>query len=448
MLLLVAVAFAAFAGTCVIRNVRITVIDDHDTYGAELFNDSGADILQHKFVVAFLNSNNQVVDTIVVDGCLRSLQNGETDFYSATSDEDSDTTTNVLSRLALDSTLKLGQTADGDFEFSAIVVSRNGETLTVTGTLTNRDSDDLVDPVVCAVVRDDDGNVVIVERDTTVGDGNLDDNEAGAFSITITVPDDDNIVNTVDLWADGLDGDDDEDPVDPESDLDNAVSEHGSANKLAYTTQPSAAATGGTNFAAQPVVEIRDSNNNRVVTSSANVTLALNTVAAGPNGAGTLVCDGGLVKAAVNGIATFAGCDIDKAGTYTITATSSGLTQVVSNNIVVSTGAAAKLAFTTAPSTPTGTGVPFGTQPVVQVQDAGGNPINASTAMVALGLNAVASGGGTLNCDANTVAANGTTGSAIFAGCDIVDADGGTYTITASSAGVTSATTGNLVINP
>ena len=47
---------------------------------------------------------------------------------------------------------------------------------------------------------------------------------------------------------------------------------------------------------------------------------------------------------------TFAGCKIDVAGTYTLTATSGALTAAVSGNVVITVGAAAKLGFTTEPS--------------------------------------------------------------------------------------------------
>jgi hypothetical protein len=39
---------------------------------------------------------------------------------------------------------------------------------------------------------------------------------------------------------------------------------------------------------------------------------------------------------AVAGVATFAGCRIDKAGTYTLTATSGVLTAAVSNTVTIS----------------------------------------------------------------------------------------------------------------
>jgi hypothetical protein len=38
---------------------------------------------------------------------------------------------------------------------------------------------------------------------------------------------------------------------------------------------------------------------------------------------------------AVSGVASFAGCTIDKAGTYTLTATASGLTTAISTSFTI-----------------------------------------------------------------------------------------------------------------
>jgi hypothetical protein len=98
--------------------------------------------------------------------------------------------------------------------------------------------------------------------------------------------------------------------------------------------------------------------------------LAVSTQPSGSTGA-VLSCAAPAV-AAVNGIATFTGCSIDKTGTYTLTATSAGLIFTVSGSVAIAAGAPAKLEFTTQPS-PTTAGTAFSTQPVVSIQDAGGN---------------------------------------------------------------------------
>ena len=78
-------------------------------------------------------------------------------------------------------------------------------------------------------------------------------------------------------------------------------------------------------------------------------------------------------------MATFAGCKIDQAGTYTLTATDGSLaTARQSSSLTITVGAAAKLAFTTQPSR-RDRWTAFATQPVVTVQDAGGNTVTVET---------------------------------------------------------------------
>jgi hypothetical protein len=197
----------------------------------------------------------------------------------------------------------------------------------------------------------------------------------------------------------------------------------GPATKLAFTTQPSGS-TGSAPFATQPAVSIQDAGGNTVTTSTATVDLTLT----GSSGA-VLSCTASAV-AAVNGVAVFTGCSIDKTGTYTLTATSAGLIFTVSNPTVIAAGAATKLGFTAQPSGSTG-GVPFTTQPVVAIQDAGGNT-TASTAPVTLAITG-SPAGAILSCTANPVTA--ASGVATFAGCNINKP--GTYTLTATGAGFT-----------
>src|SRR5207253_1909894 len=136
----------------------------------------------------------------------------------------------------------------------------------------------------------------------------------------------------------------------------------GTATKLAFTTQP-VGAVGGAAFATQPVVTVQDAGGNTVTSATNSVALALTVP-----GAATLSCTGGNTKSAVSGVATFAGCKIDVANTYTLTATDGSLTTAISNGLIIAVGVPAKVAFTTQPSGSTG-GVAFGTQPVVTVQD-------------------------------------------------------------------------------
>ena len=220
--------------------------------------------------------------------------------------------------------------------------------------------------------------------------------------------------------------------------LDSAVSSSitisvGSAAKVGFTTQPSDS-TGGTAFGTQPVVAVEDAGGNTVTTASSAVTLALTT----PGGA-TLSCTAN-PQGAVAGVATFAGCKIDVAGTYTLTATDGVLTSGQSSSLTIAVGPAAKLAFTTQPSDSTG-GTAFGTQPVVAVEDAGGNTVTSDTSAVTLAL--TTPGDATLSCTANPETAGA--GVATFADCSIDLA--GTYTLTASDGSLTPATSSSTTVS-
>ncbi|MDQ1536234.1 MAG: trimeric autotransporter adhesin, partial [Actinomycetota bacterium] len=206
----------------------------------------------------------------------------------------------------------------------------------------------------------------------------------------------------------------------------------GPAVSLAFTTEPSDS-TGGIAFDTQPVVEVLDAHGDIVDVSSARVTLSVTT----PAGA-TLTCMASTTPA-VAGEATFAGCGIDKAGIYRLTASSGTLTSDVTGSFVITTGPATKLAFTTSPSF-SNVGVAFFTQPVVAIEDTGGNTLTSNTAPVALTLTTAA--GAALTCTANTESA--VAGKAAFRGCKIDKA--GTYTLTAASAGLLSAVSASFAI--
>src|SRR5450631_949258 len=207
----------------------------------------------------------------------------------------------------------------------------------------------------------------------------------------------------------------------------------GSATRLAFTTSP-AGSPGAIAFAAQPVVAVQDAGGNTVTTSTALVNLSITS----PAGA-ALTCTANPTSAA-SGVATFAGCSIDKNGTYTLTAAATGLTNAVSNSFTITVGSATRLAFTTSPSGSTG-GIAFAAQPVVAVQDAGGNTVTTSTAPVTLSI--TVAGGATLACTANPTSA--LSGVATFAGCAIDKA--GTYTLTAAAGGLTNATSTSLTVS-
>ena len=205
----------------------------------------------------------------------------------------------------------------------------------------------------------------------------------------------------------------------------------GTVTELAFTTQPGSG-SGGVAWSTQPAVTLRDAIGNTVTGSTAPVTLAITT----PAGA-TLSCTANPV-AAVAGVASFAGCRIDRTGNYTLTASSPGLPDVVSASFSVAIGVASQLAFSTQPGNGVA-GATLPTQPAVAVTDAGGNVIPISIALVTLSLNPP---GATILCAANPLNASG--GVATFSGCSIDTP--GTYTLTASSAGLGSAVSGSFTV--
>ncbi len=213
---------------------------------------------------------------------------------------------------------------------------------------------------------------------------------------------------------------------------------------LTFTQQPSASAAGGVAFAQQPKVKSADRFGNERVNDL--VTLAINTFTT--SGA-SLTCtpsnQAATVDVAGEAIATFAGCSIDKTGTYTLRATTAGQAAPIpaSGTITITLGPAAKLVFYQRPLVGVA-GVTFPLQPVVAVADAGGNILPsgfAGTVSLAITSNP---GSGTLTCTtgplnvSTAITAIGVT--ATFAGCRINNAGVG-YTLTATSAGLTSATT-------
>ncbi len=114
---------------------------------------------------------------------------------------------------------------------------------------------------------------------------------------------------------------------------------------------------------------------------------------------------------------------------YTLTATDAADNLTVPSppsapfNITV--GPAFQVGFTTSPGT-TVAGDPFGTQPVVAIQDAGGNTVTTNTSTVSLAIGTNPSAGTLSGCTGIT-----TSGVATFSGCKINNAGNG-YTLTAT----------------
>ncbi len=196
--------------------------------------------------------------------------------------------------------------------------------------------------------------------------------------------------------------------------------------KVTFTVQPNDAVAG---VAIAPAVQVtvQDASGNTVTSATTSITVAI-----GANlGGGTL--SGPTTANGVNGVATFAGLSIDKAGTgYTLTAAATGLTSASSTLFNVTAAAASKLIFTVQPSSATaGAAI----TPAVQVtaQDALGNTAAGftGTVTVAIGTNPAA---GTLSGATSVAAVGGVAGFSLS-----IDKAGTSYTLTAAATGLTGA---------
>jgi sugar lactone lactonase YvrE len=207
------------------------------------------------------------------------------------------------------------------------------------------------------------------------------------------------------------------------------------ASKLIFDQEPLGASAGATIAGAgeQPVtVDVEDAYGNPASAYSGNVTLTISS--------GKLL--GTTTVAASGGVATFNNLLIDQAGSYTLTASAAGVGATATSNVfTVTTGAAAKLAFTAQPVNTLGARALANV--VVAVEDQYGNTVTSDNSGVTLSLNAAVSGGGGVLKGATTVTASG--GVATFSGLAIVDptnsaysAAGSGYTLSASDGGLPS----------
>ena len=167
------------------------------------------------------------------------------------------------------------------------------------------------------------------------------------------------------------------------------------------------------------MVTVQDLGGNTVTTNTSAVTLALTVP-----GSATLTCTTN-PQAAVAGVATFAGCKIDLASTYTLTATDGALVPAVSGSVVITVGAATKLMYLLQPLGNTA-GSQFSQQPSVKIADAGGNTVTGNTSSVLLSVQSPA--GEVFACTDNPVVA--VAGVADFSSCTIDLA--GTYVLVAT----------------
>src|SRR5207249_1223530 len=208
----------------------------------------------------------------------------------------------------------------------------------------------------------------------------------------------------------------------------------GTATQLTVTTEPSATAQSGVPFTQQPVIQVGDARGNPVSQAGVTVTAAIAT------GGGTL---GGTLTATPTetGVAPFTNPSTTlSAADRTLSFSATGLTGVNSATVTLTAGTATQLTVTTEPSSTAQSGVPFAQQPVIQVRDASGNPVNQSGVTVTA---AIATGGGTLG---GTLTATTTeTGVATFTNLAITGA-AGDRTLSFSATGLTSVNSATVTI--
>ncbi|MFL5450253.1 MAG: Ig-like domain-containing protein [Gemmatimonadales bacterium] len=155
-----------------------------------------------------------------------------------------------------------------------------------------------------------------------------------------------------------------------------ATARAGAAGRLRISTQPSSITQSGTPFAQQPVLQTVDENGNPTAQPGIMVTAA---VSSGPSG--TLTNQTAITDA--NGQAAFSGLAVTGvAGNYTLSFSAPGLGGITSTPFAITEGSAARLAFVTQPSTAARSRQPLVSQPVLQIQDASGNPIAQAGVMV------------------------------------------------------------------
>lgn len=203
------------------------------------------------------------------------------------------------------------------------------------------------------------------------------------------------------------------------------------AKQPVWQTAPSSTATAGTSL--NTIVVAADDAFGNLASSTTTVTLRLSG-GKFSNGSVTATSD------TTDGVATFSGLSITKAGNYKLTASvGSAMTSAIS--LTVSPAAASQLVWQTAPGATAIAGTTLKSV-VVAVEDYLGNVVTTDTSTVTLTLSS-----GTFSTNSATATAMVTSGVATFANLAINTS--GIYTITASDGtSLTTATSGNLVINP
>lgn len=209
----------------------------------------------------------------------------------------------------------------------------------------------------------------------------------------------------------------------------------GAPYKLAFTVQPSRGIAGSP-FTTPPEVTVQDNCGNTVADYEGSVTMALTYGST----QGEAVLSGTTTVRVVNGVARFTDLSINRTlPEYELTATAEGLIQANSDTFKISAASPAKLEFTVQPSGAE-VGQPFAIQPKVAIEDIYGNVVTTSRASVTLSITqGTGTAGAILSGTKTLIAEGGLGGLAVFSDLSIDQAGSG-YTLTATSTGLTSAT--------
>jgi len=206
--------------------------------------------------------------------------------------------------------------------------------------------------------------------------------------------------------------------------------------KLGFIVQPSTTPAGSIIIPGVQVA-VQDVNGNTVGGISGTITVAL---ASNPAG-GVLL---GTTTVNINaGIGSFANLSLDKTGTYTLLATSSGYTSATSAAFTITSAATLHLAFTVQPSATTAG--QFISPPVqVAVQNSSNVTQTGFTGPITIGITSgTGANGATLS---GTTTVNAVNGVATFSNLSITKAGTG-FKFSASSPGVAGVTSASFVIN-
>jgi prepilin-type N-terminal cleavage/methylation domain-containing protein len=202
------------------------------------------------------------------------------------------------------------------------------------------------------------------------------------------------------------------------------------ANTLTLAAMPTSVVAGSV-ITPAITVSVHDAAGLPVTTGGLPVTIALASSSA--------VLSGTLTVNTVDGVATFADLVIDESGAgFSFVASMAGAVTTTGPSFAVASGLPTKLTILQQPAGGV-TGSAWLVQPIVAVQDALGNTVTASVAPVTLAITpGTGTAGAALTCTTNPVSAYA--GVAAYAGCKIGTAGTG-YTLTASSPGLSPATT-------